>query len=91
LSPIDLEARWRYQEYGQARDAMFRATHMKASPWTVVAFDDQRRGRLNLIRHLLRSLPYKQVADKPLSLDPLPSAPRREEFRARLRPIRGWY
>jgi polyphosphate kinase 2 len=91
LSPVDLEARLRYHEYGQARDAMFRATHTKASPWTVVGFDDQRRGRLNLIRHLLTSLPYEQVADEPLSLDPLPSAPRREEFRARIRPIRGWY
>jgi polyphosphate kinase 2 len=91
LSPVDLEARLRYYEYGQARDAMFRATNTDACPWTVVAFDDQRRGRLNLIRHLLTSLPYEQVADEPLSLDPLPSAPRREEFRARIRPIRGWY
>ena len=56
LSPIDLEARARYVEYGQARDAMFEATHTTHAPWFVVDFNDQRSGRLNLDSALAR--PY---------------------------------
>ena len=79
LSPIDLKAREQYAEYGRARDAMFKATHTKHAPWFVVDFDDQRRGRLNLIRHLLDQVPDKRVPDKPVDLPP-PSgqAPARE-------------
>ena len=43
LSPIDLKAREYYEEYGRARDDMFKATHTKHAPWFVVDFDDQRR------------------------------------------------
>ena len=57
LSPIDLKAREKYVEYGRARDAMFKATHKKHASWFVVDFNDQRRGRLNLIRHLLDEVP----------------------------------
>ena len=42
-----------YEDYGRARDEMFEATHAKHAPWFVVDFGDQRRGRLNLIRHML--------------------------------------
>ena len=66
LSPIDLKARERYVDYGQARDAMFKATHRKYAPWHVVEFNDQRRGRLNLIRHLLDHVPDCRVPEKPL-------------------------
>ena len=52
LSPVDLKAREHYDEYTK-RARMFKATHTKHAPWYVVRFDDQRRGRLNLIRHLL--------------------------------------
>jgi len=45
LSPIDLKSRELYQDYGRARDAMFKATHTKHAPWYVIEFDDQRRGR----------------------------------------------
>jgi polyphosphate kinase 2 (PPK2 family) len=70
LSPIDLEARERYVEYGRVRDAMFVATHTKRAPWNVVNFKDQRRGRLNLIRHLLDHVPDSHVPEKPLKLQP---------------------
>ena len=91
LSPVDLEARTRYREYGRARDAMFRATHTPYAPWTVVDFNDQRRGRLNLIRHLLEHAQYEQIADTPVHLPPLDAAPARERFTGPIRPIRGWY
>ena len=91
LSPIDLAARAKYEEYGRARDRMFRATHRSYAPWAVVNFDDQRRGRLDLIRHLLDQVPYEQIADEPLPLEPLERRPKRERFTGPVRPIRTRY
>jgi polyphosphate kinase 2 len=91
LSPIDLEARLRYQEYGRARDEMFVATHTPYAPWHVVEFDDQRRGRLNLIRHLLDQIPDIEVPIEPLELLPLPQEPARERYTGPVRPIPGKY
>jgi polyphosphate kinase 2 len=89
LSPIDLEARQRYVEYGRARDAMFEATHTKHAPWYAVDFNDQRRGRLNLIRHFLDHVPDLTVPEKPLDLPPLPKKPAKERFRGPVKPIKG--
>lgn len=80
ISPIDLKARERYAAYGQARDAMIAATHQPSAPWFVADFNDQRRGRLDLIAHLLRQLPERLPADKPLRLPRLRTAPAREEL-----------
>jgi polyphosphate kinase 2 (PPK2 family) len=65
LSPIDLKAREKYAEYGRARDAMLKATHTRHAPWTLVDFNDQRRGRLTLIRHSARPDPRAQGAGIP--------------------------
>jgi polyphosphate kinase 2 len=91
LSPIDLRARERYQEYGRARDVMFKATHTKYAPWFVVNFNDQRRGRLNLIRHLLDQIPDTSIPVEPLELPPLGDKPARERFSGPVKPIRGTY
>ena len=91
LSPIDLKAREQYVEYGRARDAMFKATHTRHAPWRVVEFNDQRRGRLNLIRDLLDQVPDMQLPEEPLELPPLPGKPVRERFTGPVKPIRGWY
>ena len=61
LSPVDLAARDRYDAYTQAREAMLRATHTDHAPWTLVDFNDQKRGRLTLIRDLLDRLPDTHV------------------------------
>jgi polyphosphate kinase len=71
LSPVDLEARKRYEDYGKARDAMLQATHRPNAPWALVDFNDQRRGRLNLIHDLIRRLPERIAPDKPLKLPKL--------------------
>ena len=66
LSPVDLEARRRSTESTRAREDMLAATHKAHAPWTLVDFNDQRRGRLTLIRDLLDRLPDVPVAvDKP--------------------------
>jgi polyphosphate kinase 2 (PPK2 family) len=56
LSPIDLAAREKYDAYTAAREAMLKASHSKVAPWTLVDFNDQKRGRLMLIRDLLDRL-----------------------------------
>ena len=71
LSPIDLQAREKYDDYGQARDAMLQATHTRHAPWTLVDFNDQRRGRLTLIRHLLDQLPDTHVPEAQIEFPPL--------------------
>jgi polyphosphate kinase 2 len=90
LSPIDLKAREHYEEYGRARDEMFEATHSKHAPWFVVNFNDQRQGRLNLIRHLLKQIPDRKVPADPLTLQPLAGKPAKERFRV-IKPIDEHY
>ncbi|MDE2402379.1 MAG: polyphosphate kinase 2 [Burkholderiales bacterium] len=87
LSPVDLQARDKYRDYGKARDAMLEATHTKHAPWTLVDFNDQRRGRLTLIRHLLDQLPDCKVPEDVLDFPPLAAAPAKEEFNGPLKPI----
>ena len=91
LSPIDLKARTLYAAYGRARDTMFRATHRKHAPWVVVDFNDQRRGRLNLIRHLLDHVPHSRVPVQRLKLPPLAGTPGKERYTGPVRPIRNRY
>ena len=78
ISPIDLKAREQYAAYGDARDAMIAATDKPSAPWFVVDFNDQKRGRLNLISHLLGRLPERAPPDKPLRLPKLKRAPASE-------------
>lgn len=66
LSPIDVASRTRFADYSAARDAMFAATNTPHAPWTVVDFNDQKHGRLTLIRDLLDRLPDTQVQPEPL-------------------------
>lgn len=91
LSPIDLEARRQYVEYGRARDALFEATHTQYAPWHVVDFNDQRRGRLNVIRHLLDGVPDTRVPEETIDLPPLPGEPAKEYFTGPVKPLRGRY
>ena len=79
ISPIDIAAREKYAEYGKARDVMIAATHSANAPWFLVDFNDQRRGRLNLIRHLLDWLPDHKQPEKPLKLPRLKGKPGREK------------
>jgi polyphosphate kinase 2 len=61
LSPMDLESYGRWYDYSRARDEMFAATDTPFAPWYVVRSDDKRCARLNVIRHLLSRIPYKDV------------------------------
>ena len=89
LSPIDLKAREKYAEYGQARDVMLEATHSRVAPWTLVDFNDQRVGRLTMIRHLLDQIPDRKVKETLIEFPPLGHAPLREHFGTSLEPVKA--
>ena len=91
LSPIDVQARDKYADYGRARDAMFKATHHRYAPWHVVDFNDQKVGRLNLIRHLLDHLPEQAVPEPVVELPPLKGKPGKERYAGPVKPIKGKY
>ncbi len=59
LSPIDIDAIKRWDDYSRAQTEMFRYTHTASCPWTVVRANDQRRARLEAIRTVLSLLDYK--------------------------------
>ena len=80
LSPIDLDARKHYADYTRAREAMLKATHTDAAPWTLVDFNDQKRGRLALIRNLLDRLPDTRVPEAKLDFAPLAGKPTKERY-----------
>ncbi|MFI6449034.1 polyphosphate kinase 2 [Kitasatospora sp. NPDC050543] len=62
LSPMDTESITHWEEYSRAKDEMFVYTDIPDSPWNVVESDDKRRARINMIAHLLTTVPYHEVA-----------------------------
>jgi polyphosphate kinase 2 len=72
LSPMDLESVYRWEEYSRAKDDMMVHTDIPASPWFVVESHIKKNARLNMMSHLLSSIPYEEV--EPEIVD-LPKAP----------------
>lgn len=70
LSPMDIAARDRWDEYSKAKDTMFAHTDTSYSPWYVVDSDIKKHGRLNCIHHLLSCFNYEKTLDPPLELPP---------------------
>ncbi|NDL60859.1 polyphosphate kinase 2 [Phytoactinopolyspora mesophila] len=72
LSPMDVESINRWEEYSRAKDDMFTHTDIPEAPWYVVESDDKRSARINMIAHLLSSLPYHEVQQPSVELPPRP-------------------
>jgi polyphosphate kinase 2 len=70
LSPMDLESISRWDDYSRAKDEMFVHTDIPEAPWYVVESEDKRRGRINMMAHLLSTVPYYDVERVPLALPP---------------------
>lgn len=72
LSPIDRQSLNKWDDYTEAKEAMFFYTDTADAPWVIVKSDDKKRARLNCMKHFLHSLPYPgkdtKVVEKP---DPL--------------------
>ena len=61
LSPTDLKSYRHRYDYLRARDTMFVASNSEWAPWHIVDNDDKKRGRLNIISHLLSQIPYEPL------------------------------
>jgi len=68
LSGMDLQSISRWEDYSRAKDDMFIMTDIPEAPWYVVESDDKRRARLNMIAHLLSTVPYHDVEEPSLKL-----------------------
>ncbi len=85
LTPMYLKSYSRWYDYSRARDEMFAATDTDFAPWHVARSDDKKRARLNIITHLLESIPYKQA---PRLKVKLPKRQKAEGYRQPDYPIR---
>ena len=68
LTDMDLKSYTRWYDYSRARDAMFKASDTAWAPWYVADTNDKRRGRLNIITHLLGQIPYKRPKEEDVKL-----------------------
>lgn len=68
LTSMDLKSYSRWFDYSRARDEMFAATDTAWAPWFVARSDDKKRARLNVISHLLGSIPYQDVPREKIKL-----------------------
>ena len=72
LSPMDLQSITHWEDYSRAKDEMFIHTDIPEAPWHVVESEDKRNARINMIAHLLSSIPYHKVREPALKLPPRP-------------------
>ena len=86
LSPVDRQARNLYQAYTEARERMLAETHTAHAPWTMVDFNDQRLGRLTVLRDLLDRLPDTKLPLEDIPWPPLGHEPTAERYGV-LKPI----
>ena len=82
LSPMDLESITKWEDYSRAKDEMFVHTDIPSAPWYTVESEDKKRSRINVISHLLSTIPYEHI--KP----DLPEIPERPETTDYERPPR---
>ena len=71
-SPMDLESITRWEDYSRAKDEMFVHTDIPSAPWYTVESEDKKRSRINVISHLLSTVPYEHVD---LDLPEIPERP----------------
>ena len=88
LSPMDLQSITRWEDYSRAKDAMFIHTDTPTAPWYTVESEDKKRSRINVISHLLSTIPYEKIERKMPEIPQRPASdgetyerPAREEFR----------
>ncbi|MEV4603607.1 polyphosphate kinase 2 [Amycolatopsis sp. NPDC049253] len=72
LSTTDLESVSRWEDYSRAKDDMFVHTDIPEAPWNVVDSDQKRRGRINMIAHLLAAVPYQEIPREAVTIPPRP-------------------
>jgi len=86
LSPMDLESITRWEDYSRAKDEMFVHTDIPEAPWYTVESEDKKRSRINVIAHLLSTVPWEKLEPPKLEIPDRPEGthyerPPREEFK----------
>ncbi|SEG83460.1 polyphosphate kinase 2 [Bosea lathyri] len=79
LSPMDLKSYSRWSDYSRARNEMFRSSDTSWAPWYAVHSDDKRQARLNIISHILSSVPYEAPPREKVKLPKRQKSGDREE------------
>jgi polyphosphate kinase 2 len=74
LSPMDLESINKWEDYSRAKDDMFMITDIPEAPWYVVESDEKKRARINMIAHLLSTIPYHDVPEPRLKMPKRPKS-----------------
>lgn len=64
LSPIDRQSLDKWEDYTEAKEAMFFYTDTADAPWTIIKSNDKKRARLNCMKHFLTSLPYSGADER---------------------------
>jgi len=91
LSPVDLKSREKYAEYTKAREAMLKISHKRNAPWTLVDFNNQKLGRLNLIRHFIEHFPKDRPAFSQPAFKAMAGKPLKESYKVKPKPIKSYY
>ena len=74
LSPMDMQSITRWEDYSRAKDTMMQFTDIADSPWYTVESEDKKASRLNVIAHLLSTIPYEALSPKPVDIPRRPDA-----------------
>ncbi|MGB4779001.1 MAG: polyphosphate kinase 2 [Microbacterium sp.] len=74
LSPNDVLSITKWEDYSRAKDTMFVHTDIPEARWFEVDNEDKRRGRINMIHHLLSQIPYSQVERDPIDIPHRPAS-----------------
>ena len=85
LSDMDLKSYARWYDYSRARNAMFRASDTDWAPWYIADTNDKKRGRLNIITHLLSQIPYEPLTPRDVTL---PARQKARDYREPDLPVR---
>jgi polyphosphate kinase 2 len=74
LSPMDMQSITRWEDYSRAKDTMMQFTDISDSPWYTVESEDKKSSRLNVIAHLLSTIPYAALNPKAVEIPSRPDA-----------------
>ena len=74
LSPMDVQSISKWEDYSRAKDEMFVHTDIPEAHWYTVESEDKKRSRINVINHLLSSIPYEHIEPEPVKIPKRPKA-----------------
>jgi polyphosphate kinase 2 len=74
LSTTDLESITHWEDYSRAKDDMMVHTDIAEAPWYVVEGDAKKEARLNMMAHLLSTIPYAEIDQAPIEVPDRPAS-----------------